>query len=441
MEMSYAYYPVGGFYGEHVDVPKSDDGYRALGRSGTYFERREFSLLLYLNEDDWSAADGGELRMKLNDTKNLCVNPLGGTLVIFRSDAMPHEVLESKRERWTVVAWFATRRARNEEESNRQFQKVIDAGERWERMGFDKAAVSLYGRLIRKVEKKDKVRCAYAYVRKGHALYDGCDDRRGAAEAFRKALTLDESAVAWSGLGLSLGGDLECLRNAWHLDRNHRSRALCEAAGEKTEADLPSYLRETLRWGANFDLVGSGGTFAHLQGAANAAFEGKKQQKGLVLELGVFRGRSLRMLKRLCPKDAQFHAFDSFMGLPEAWAPGEPAGSYTTDGVVPAISDVQFHKGWFNETLPPFLKETNLADNINLVHLDCDLYSSTADALDVLGPHLKPGAVLVFDDFLAHPSWQQDQAKAFEEAVTRFHWDFRVLSASMPTKQVVIQLT
>jgi len=172
--------------------------------------------------------------------------------------------------------------------------------------------------------------------------------------------------------------------------------------------------------------------------AADAAFAGR--EKGVVVELGVFRGRSLRFLRGLCPPATEFHALDSFRGLPEAWD-REPAGSYTTHGAIPDIQDVAFHVGWFNETLPALVDsfdEEN--DDVALVHLDCDLYSSTADALSLLGPKLRPGAVLVFDDFLAHPTWQQDQAKAFEEAVHRFRWRFALLAASLPTKQVVVQL-
>jgi len=33
------------------------------------------------------------------------VNPEGGTLVLFESDAIPHEVLDTQQERMAVVGW------------------------------------------------------------------------------------------------------------------------------------------------------------------------------------------------------------------------------------------------------------------------------------------------------------------------------------------------
>mmetsp|Transcript_13365 Transcript_13365/g.43551 ORF Transcript_13365/g.43551 Transcript_13365/m.43551 type:complete len:480 (-) Transcript_13365:103-1542(-) len=464
MEASYAYYPRGGFYEEHLDVPRGDAGFRALGRRGENFERREFSVLLYLNDAEWADDDGGKLRVTLaeDDRPTTEVTPRGGTLVAFRSDAIPHEVRESHRERWTLVAWFATQRPRSDQDKVRRFRSVVAAGERWERLGFDRAAVGLFDRLanasassIGAVDSDETpLRRAYALVRKGHALYDGCDDKERAAEAFRSAVALDsESSVAWSGLGQATR-NLTALSTARALSLSLSPAvedpvvgALCLALLDDKEEraaaaaeGLPRYVVESLGWCASrgADPFGAGGTYANLRVAAEAAFaEGRR---GAVLELGVFRGRSLRMLRRLCPGGTSFHAFDSFQGLPEAWTAAEPAGSYTTRGALPSeVPGVAFHVGWFRDTLPPFL-DAHKTQTIALVHLDCDLYSSTRDALDNLGPRLRPGAVLVFDDFLAHPNWRDDQARAFQETADRFHWDFVVLAASLPTKQVVIQL-
>ena len=61
------------------------------------------SLVAYLN-DDWSVADGGALRLHLDDGA-VDIAPLGGTAVCFRSE-LEHEVLPATRERLSIAAWF-----------------------------------------------------------------------------------------------------------------------------------------------------------------------------------------------------------------------------------------------------------------------------------------------------------------------------------------------
>ena len=103
-ELLYAYYPKGGFYRRHVDaVPNSASVLRV------------YSLLLYLNSN-WKQVDGGQLRIHLDSggdylpegetERFIDINPKGGTLVIFKSDQVPHEVLDTEAERGAIVGWF-----------------------------------------------------------------------------------------------------------------------------------------------------------------------------------------------------------------------------------------------------------------------------------------------------------------------------------------------
>jgi len=103
-EFLYAYYPKGGFYRRHRDaIP------------GSASMLRKFSLLLYLNKD-WNEEDGGRLRMHMDsggdflgqgeDPNFRDVDPLGGTLVLFESDKLPHEVLDTQKERMAIVGWY-----------------------------------------------------------------------------------------------------------------------------------------------------------------------------------------------------------------------------------------------------------------------------------------------------------------------------------------------
>jgi SM-20-related protein len=128
-ELLYAYYPRGGYYRTHLD---------AIPGSVSYL--RQYSLLLYINDvaQTWDGSiDGGCLRLYTqpqdfgntrnrrisdypvasvsngsDDDKNttttnyIDVPPIGGTLVLFQSDAIYHEVLDTTRERYVVVGWY-----------------------------------------------------------------------------------------------------------------------------------------------------------------------------------------------------------------------------------------------------------------------------------------------------------------------------------------------
>ena len=73
--------------------------------------------------------------------------------------------------------------------------------------------------------------------------------------------------------------------------------------------------------------------------------------------------------------------------------------------------------GWFNETLPGFVKDVQQKQPVALLHVDCDLYSSTVTVLNELKKNIVPGTVIVFDEYLNYPGWQLDEFKAWQEFV------------------------
>lgn len=94
-ECHFALYPPGAFYRRHLDRFRDDD-------------RRAVSAVIYLNQD-WQPGDGGELRMFLDDQRVHDVAPTAGTLVVFLSGDVPHEVLAAGRERLSLTGWFRRR--------------------------------------------------------------------------------------------------------------------------------------------------------------------------------------------------------------------------------------------------------------------------------------------------------------------------------------------
>jgi Macrocin-O-methyltransferase (TylF) len=139
-------------------------------------------------------------------------------------------------------------------------------------------------------------------------------------------------------------------------------------------------------------------------------------QEGLILEFGVENGASISFLAGRTER--ALHGFDSFEGLPEDWAGTyERRGKFSRGGAMPAVpGNVRLHKGWFDETLPPFLQaETG---PVALLHVDCDIYSSTKTVLEALRSRLPPGSIIVFDEYFNYPNWRQHEWKAFQEFIS-----------------------
>ena len=103
LELHYAYYPPGAGYARHVDQPQA-----SIPRPATWPAARRVSLVLYLNEN-WHAADGGEL--ELYDGAKLArrVEPLAGRLVCFLTEGREHAVLTAHRERFSISGWYRSR--------------------------------------------------------------------------------------------------------------------------------------------------------------------------------------------------------------------------------------------------------------------------------------------------------------------------------------------
>ncbi|WP_394237128.1 2OG-Fe(II) oxygenase [Pseudomonas anguilliseptica] len=94
-EGHFALYPPGAFYQKHVDRFRDDD-------------RRAVSAVFYLNED-WQAEQGGALRLYLPNGETRDVLPQAGSLLLFLSADMPHEVLPANRDRLSLTGWFRRR--------------------------------------------------------------------------------------------------------------------------------------------------------------------------------------------------------------------------------------------------------------------------------------------------------------------------------------------
>jgi hypothetical protein len=142
----------------------------------------------------------------------------------------------------------------------------------------------------------------------------------------------------------------------------------------------------------------------------------------LICEFGVFKGESINHLARQTQKPV--FGFDSFQGLPEEWGDTWKKGDFIVPKLPKVRANVRLVQGWFDQSLPPFLKEH--PGQVGFLHVDCDLYSSCKTMFGLLAPRLGPGTVIVFDEFFNYPQWEDGEFKAFQEflAATKLSCEF-----------------
>lgn len=152
----------------------------------------------------------------------------------------------------------------------------------------------------------------------------------------------------------------------------------------------------------------------------------QQRPDGLLVEFGVFRGESIRFIASLTQET--IYGFDSFEGLREDWK-GWAArkGTFDVGGALPRIpANVVLIKGWFDETLPAFLREHR--EPFSFVHVDCDTYEATSSLLSLAGDRLRPGTVIVFDEYFGYRGWREGEWKAWREFVSTHAIGYRYMA-------------
>jgi predicted O-methyltransferase YrrM len=159
-------------------------------------------------------------------------------------------------------------------------------------------------------------------------------------------------------------------------------------------------------------------------------------QGGMALEFGVFAGRSLAVIASE-RTDGGVYGFDSFEGLPEDYRPHVRRGAFAVDAL-PQVEGAELVVGWFDETLPGFLDAH--PGPVDLLHVDGDLYSSAVTVLELVGPRLHEGSVVVFDEFFNFPGWQEHEFRAWQEYLARTGADVEYVAYTVNNEQVVVRI-
>ena len=166
----------------------------------------------------------------------------------------------------------------------------------------------------------------------------------------------------------------------------------------------------------------------------------QKKLKGKCLEFGVASGASIQYFSKNL-SNLNFYGFDSFIGLKEDWAGHSVSkGAFSQGGVLPKVnSNVKLIKGWFDETLPIFVSE-NISDlkNISLIHIDGDTYEAAVEVFNHLSAYFNPGTLILFDELIGYPNWQNGEFKALLEAKEKYKFDFKYKAFS--THEALIEI-
>lgn len=155
---------------------------------------------------------------------------------------------------------------------------------------------------------------------------------------------------------------------------------------------------------------------------------------GDYLEFGVYNGTSLvstfRETESMGLTGMRLFGFDSFEGLPQAaatddegkWRPGAWRSELAfTEAVLDAEgvdrSRVFLVPGWFSDTCNAETAHRYGIAKASVIMVDCDIYTSTREALDFCAPLIKDEALMLFDDWNTGnlAAKQLGERKAFEE--------------------------
>ena len=158
---------------------------------------------------------------------------------------------------------------------------------------------------------------------------------------------------------------------------------------------------------------------------------------GLFLEFGVFKGVTINYIAKQL--SGQIYGFDSFEGLPEFWRDGFGEGTFATTGLPKVKENVTLIKGLFDDSLPTFISE-HRDEQVAFLHVDCDLYSSTKTIFQLLHDKIKPGTVIVFDEYFNFPGWQNDEYKAFQEFIQASCLSYEYLTYNYLHEQVAVRI-
>jgi len=157
-----------------------------------------------------------------------------------------------------------------------------------------------------------------------------------------------------------------------------------------------------------------------------------KNKKEITLaEFGVWSGNSINSFSEYLPQ-ASIFGFDSFYGLEEDWLGFNlTKGSFNLEGIEPEVKEnVILYKGLYKDTVPKFINNFKIKKQLDLIHMDSDTYNPTFYVLNSIVNLIKPGSIIIFDEYFGYPNWRNHEYKAFQEFVLNNSIQYKYIAYS-----------
>lgn len=153
-----------------------------------------------------------------------------------------------------------------------------------------------------------------------------------------------------------------------------------------------------------YDYIGNVGQTYNEAYRICQSVESANHLDGEIVEIGVERGGTAKIIRKYASQDKKIFLFDTFEGLVYC---SEKDGGYLSDGlfeydfnkIFEMFKDdtrISVHKGIFPESGYEVLKDKKVA----LVHLDVDTYQSTLDSLHFIYDKIVPGGIIIIHDYI-----------------------------------------
>ncbi|WP_372794422.1 TylF/MycF/NovP-related O-methyltransferase [Pontiella sp.] len=150
-------------------------------------------------------------------------------------------------------------------------------------------------------------------------------------------------------------------------------------------------------------------------------------------EFGVSRGSSMLLMYQETVKAGLDHVrlfgFDSFEGLPADnegwWTEGDFCANiddvrkrFANNKV--DLSRINLVKGFYSDSLTDQLKTDLNMGKAGIIMIDCDMYSSTAEALEFCEPLIQDEVIMIFDDWNPLAQQNMGEKRAFDEFLAKY---------------------
>ena len=209
-----------------------------------------------------------------------------------------------------------------------------------------------------------------------------------------------------------------------HDDSKNIERFLQKKALESTCSYIECNMKQITAFSNKFDLHKYALSFIN------------EKESGLFCEFGVFSGTTINYVANQCVERTVF-GFDSFEGIPEAWN-FLPKGAFKVDNLPKVRKNVVLVKGWFDESIDPFLKQHS--ENLLYLHIDSDLYSSAKTIFNSFATRIKKGTIIVFDEYFNYPDWESGEFRAFQEFISSTEHEYKYIGYCKFGEQVAVQI-